>query len=104
MSRSVTHSFRGCVVASLVVVLVAGVGLAHASPPDPTWIAGLYDDADHDDVILLLLGLDAFVVTITFSPQPAGLVEPVIIPGLTHPPARCIEAVRSRAPPPTPPA
>jgi hypothetical protein len=32
--------------------LVALVPLAHASPPDPTWIAGLYDDADHDDAVL----------------------------------------------------
>ncbi|PYN82243.1 MAG: hypothetical protein DMD96_06625 [Candidatus Rokuibacteriota bacterium] len=32
--------------------LVALVPLAHASPTDPTWIAGLYDDADHDDAVL----------------------------------------------------
>ena len=42
------------VLASLVAL--AGLGpLAHASPPDPTYIPGLYDDADHDDVILLVL-------------------------------------------------
>ena len=42
------------VLASLVAL--AGLGpLAHASPPDPTYIPGLYDDADHDDVILLAL-------------------------------------------------
>ncbi|HEV8643778.1 MAG TPA: hypothetical protein VGV13_22150 [Methylomirabilota bacterium] len=29
------------------------VMLAHASPPDPTWFSGLYDDADHDDAVLL---------------------------------------------------
>ena len=88
----------------LAAVLAVGVGLAHASPPDPTWIAGIYDDADHDDVILLLLGLDAFVVTITFSPQPAGLVEPVVVPGLALAPTRWVEAVRSRAPPLSSPA
>src|SRR5713101_7701417 len=36
----------------LTVVLAALTPLAHGSPPDPTWIAGLYDDADHDDAIL----------------------------------------------------
>src|SRR2546425_7611117 len=34
------------------VALVALVPLAHASPPDPTWIPGLYDNADHDDAVL----------------------------------------------------
>jgi hypothetical protein len=28
--------------------------LAYATPTDPTWIGGLYDDADFDDVILLV--------------------------------------------------
>lgn len=28
--------------------------LAHASPPDPTWIAGIYDDGDLDDVVALI--------------------------------------------------
>src|SRR5260370_35654680 len=28
--------------------------LAHASPPDPTWISGIYDDADYDDVVCLV--------------------------------------------------
>ncbi|HET8533047.1 MAG TPA: hypothetical protein VFO08_17980 [Methylomirabilota bacterium] len=33
---------------ALVVVLRP---LAQASPADPTWIAGFYDDADFDDVV-----------------------------------------------------
>src|SRR5439155_12230947 len=28
--------------------------LAYATPPDPTWISGFWDDGDHDDVILLI--------------------------------------------------
>ncbi|SRR5712691_3784485 len=27
--------------------------LAYATPPDQTWMGGLYDNADHDDVVLL---------------------------------------------------
>jgi len=34
------------------VTVVALTALALASPPDPVWIAGLWDDAD-DDVIIL---------------------------------------------------
>ena len=42
------------------VLLLAGViltlaPLAEASPPDQTWIAGVYDNADYDDVILTVL-------------------------------------------------
>jgi hypothetical protein len=28
--------------------------IAWASPPDPTWIAGMYDNADFDDVVTYL--------------------------------------------------
>jgi hypothetical protein len=37
----------GCVSA----ILAASVALAYASPPDPSWISGIYDDHDYDDVI-----------------------------------------------------
>jgi hypothetical protein len=33
---------------SVVVVIIP---LAHAGPPDPTWIPGIYDNADYDDVV-----------------------------------------------------
>jgi len=29
--------------------------LAYASPPDPSWVRGVYDDADFDDVVCLIL-------------------------------------------------
>src|SRR5438309_4354819 len=35
----------------LSVGLVVIIPLAHASPIDPTWVAGIYDAADYDDVI-----------------------------------------------------
>jgi hypothetical protein len=39
----------------LAVLLLSAVAtlatLAYATPPDPTWIAGVWDDGDHDDVI-----------------------------------------------------
>jgi hypothetical protein len=47
----------------LVGVLALLATFAYASPPDPTWISGLWDDGDHDDV----------VIRITAS---AGVVEP----------------------------
>jgi len=52
--------YRRRTVSSALVLLVVGVlaGLApvaHANPPDPTWIAGFYDDADFDDVVLAIV-------------------------------------------------
>src|SRR5262245_20294959 len=38
----------------LALLIIAPVTLAHASPPDPTWLAGVYDQADFDDVVDLL--------------------------------------------------
>ena len=41
-----------------MLVLLVACGtlplLTHASPPDPTWVPGIYDNADYDDVIGLL--------------------------------------------------
>ena len=38
-----------------LMVLATGLALpalAHASPPDPSWIPGVYDEADFDDVVV----------------------------------------------------
>jgi hypothetical protein len=36
---------------SIVVALILIVPIACASPPDPSWIAGIYDGADGDDIM-----------------------------------------------------
>src|SRR5262245_20898175 len=44
-----------CVCASSLVVALALLGsLAHANLPDPSWVPGIYDGADYDDVIVLV--------------------------------------------------
>src|SRR5215510_11848732 len=52
------HSARGWLKHFLIVALLAGLGalsaLAYASVPDPVGLPGVYDDADHDDVVGLL--------------------------------------------------
>jgi hypothetical protein len=35
----------------LVALMLTLTGVAYASPPDPTWIPGLYDDDDFDNVV-----------------------------------------------------
>jgi hypothetical protein len=38
----------------LALLIIAPVTLAHASPPDQTWLPGVYDQGDFDDVVALL--------------------------------------------------
>ena len=53
------YGARGCVKSCLSIVLVVSLGalstLAYASTPDPVGLPGIYDDADHDDVVGLLI-------------------------------------------------
>lgn len=63
---------RACLSRFVALVLLAGLlglfPLAHASPADPAWIPGFYDDADHDDVVLFLTNLG---VTLDRPPEGA---------------------------------
>jgi len=40
---------------SLCVLISTLSVLAYASPPDPSWVRGIYDDADFDDVVCLII-------------------------------------------------
>jgi hypothetical protein len=89
------------VLALASLVVLGGLGpLAHASPPDPTYIPGLYDNADYDDVILLVLStvgaldgvppvlapVDLPVVEILAHRPPSPLAAPEFGPTLTRGP------------------
>jgi hypothetical protein len=66
------------------LVALAGLGpLAYASPPNPTYIPGLYDAADHDDVILLVLST---VGTLDGAPPALAQVGPGVVNILAHRP------------------
>jgi hypothetical protein len=47
-------SFLHAPLLAIALTLAALPALAHASPPDPSWIPGLYDDADYDDVVRMV--------------------------------------------------
>jgi len=61
---------RLALVLLLGAALLTLVAFAHASPPDETWQQGIYDDADFDDVIDLIVSLSAAPVD--------------SVPGLSH--------------------
>jgi hypothetical protein len=84
---------------ALLAALVALVPLAHASPPDPLWIAGIYDEADADNLIVAATSLESSVggdqfgvlrvAIVAAAPLTAGPVIPDATP----------RTVRARAPP-----
>jgi hypothetical protein len=89
------------VVTLLILTAIAVIGpLASATPPDDTWIGGLYDDADYDDVVAAVLGMisaaPVFVAVATLAPPMLGRVPGPHCELLTAvaPPTR-----RDRAPP-----
>ena len=76
----------------LVLLIIAPVTLAHASPPDQTWIAGVYDQADFDDVVgFLTSALEATDSTVAPEPGPRLALEPKLclaaVAGLVSTPA-----------------
>jgi hypothetical protein len=86
--------------AALVLVALWAPLVAAANVPDPTWIAGLYDGADADEILLLIWdGTPAVAVT------PPALLEPrAAVPAPTAAIAPVTvslpRAAVSRAPPP----
>jgi hypothetical protein len=46
----------------LVVVTIALTALAHASPPDPTWVSGLWNGTDFDEVVITATSATAVAV------------------------------------------
>jgi len=93
--------------AGLILIAPAVLpALAYASPPDPSWILGIYDDADHDDVVVL-------ATSGTGQPAHRPAADPQTIPPLPEKPPQSIETavltlspspVRPRAPPTSEPA
>ena len=87
--------------ALLAVVVLTLTPLAHASPPDQTWLSGLYDNDDYDDVVLLVL---SNVVAIeSFSLRDGGRLPPVVASPSPHDEGPSQVPRPSSAPPRAPP-
>jgi hypothetical protein len=85
----------------LILLLIAPVTLAHASPPDQTWLAGVYDQADFDDVVIFLTSaLEATDSTVAPEPGPCLALAPKLCPAMVAWPARApAYSAPLRAPP-----
>ncbi len=93
--------FRRLVGLSLVTAVLALAPVAHASPPDQSWIPGLYDNADFDDVVLLITSnLGAIQPALVWSLRPGGRAVGLVTPTDTEPrPLFPLSSVLGRAPP-----
>jgi hypothetical protein len=69
----------------LLACLISVTPLAYASPPDPTWTVGFYDDADGDDIVVSLTSA-AWVVELTppVSLLPLFVAVPFAPPDRPH--------------------
>ena len=92
---------RASIVIPLLGALLVLAPLAHASPPDPTWIPGFYDDADYDDVVLAITGAVAALEFAVMDPVgPVAICLCLIIPsGPGTVSAHPLESPSTRAPP-----
>src|SRR5262249_31479641 len=93
---------RRRVLVPLILLVVAALpAFAYASPPDPSWIPGLYDDADYDDVVgLATSSTDDVALTSSADLQTILSVVDYALAFLPdRQPTRPASVVRLRAPP-----
>jgi hypothetical protein len=88
----------------LALLVLAGmvglVSLAYASPPDPLWEPGIYDDADLDDVVVEVVTLTAIPVPPLVLPsRPGEAREPIRLAKPRHERLVLLDSFESRAPP-----
>ncbi len=97
--RAAPHSCL--LVVLLTSALTVLLPLAHASPPDPTWTGGLYDDGDYDDVVLAVTSAAGVAevgpLALVAPPTVVVGVTPRVLPG--EPVVVPLPASQIRAPP-----
>jgi hypothetical protein len=87
----------------LLVVALASFGLvvaASADPPDPTWIAGFWDDDDQDNAVIAILAIPGWTAAAPSSFATFLVIDPLVVVAQRSeivPPV--FTALESRAPP-----
>jgi hypothetical protein len=92
---------RGGLIILILAALATTSSLAYPSPPDPSWIPGIYDYADFDDVVGLatsetsLVGAEGAVI-LRLVPPTTSVEAPRLEPAIIRFPTA---ALHVRAPP-----
>lgn len=89
------------VLLALLPALVILTPLAYASPPDPVWISGFFDEGDHDDVVAQITSTGAALDPFPRHDEwvdlsPADRISPITAPSIPGP---AQSRSTSRAPP-----
>jgi hypothetical protein len=66
---------RGLLLLILLVTMVPLTPMAYASPPDPVWVVGFFDDADFDDVVVFITSAGARLELF-----PLDNLQPLLVP------------------------
>ena len=82
-----------------MLVLIVLVPLASATPPDPLWVAGIYDGADSDDVVLVVTSLESGVEESLCLVSPFAISADVPMVEHLPLPAATLCPTQARAPP-----
>jgi len=94
---------RLLVAAALLLLLPLGglASLAYASPPDPSWISGIYDGADFDDVVVMIMAETAASADVLAADLRPALPLVGVTPQLADDPIPAVQfsPLQSRAPP-----
>jgi hypothetical protein len=88
--------------ALILTSLALLLALAYASPPDPSWISGFYDDADYDDVVTLVTAGTASVPSVTPINSPLYPLVVAQVPPLVQ--SAVLPPLHFGSPPRAPPA
>ena len=83
----------------LAADVIAVICLAHASPPDPTWIPGFYDDGDLDDAVVAMLNMDGVAIGFTLVLTTLDVARPLSLLASSRKSAAPLDLAFSRAPP-----
>ena len=101
MTRATTSTQLGWLLGpALAFNVFALTSLCYASPPDQTWIAGIYDNADHDDVVLEIIdscAVPASAAPLVRAPEAIHGTQPPASPVVLSPRTRT--ALLDRSPP-----
>jgi hypothetical protein len=87
---------------SIVTVQCGLMPLAYASPPDPTYLAGMWDNADYDEIIFNVTSASGSTDT---THHAGDLIRPLVVVTVILPgenavlPATSLSLQPSRAPP-----
>jgi hypothetical protein len=82
----------------IVVALLLGPVASATIVPDPTWIAGVYDGGDGDEVAILWDHMPAVVPAVSVPLTPASQLLPTMSAAVTFV-SRPLPRCSSRAPP-----